>query len=393
MIIHFFFYRNKYCFIFTIVFYKTEIKKHIRMKLKYLAAALIISIIACEPRRTRDANEIVVKKPQSDLVVTQKASFIVGDPVELEVVAASLEYEIDSVQFFALDKYLGAVKDPPFVFEVNTDLFPVGELRLRTATYFKGGGRDIDHASVTLLSDVVPVIYDYRVRDSYPHDLKAFTQGLTYHNGFLYEGTGQKGESSIRKIDLETGEILQIKYIPSQYFGEGITIHNNKLYQLTWRSRKGFVYNLDNFELIREFNYHTEGWGLTNIGDTLVMSDGSSTLYMLNAETLTEIGRISVFDQYGPITELNELEYINGEIYANIYQSDEIAIIDPKTGKLTGAISLSGLLDMNIKHREIDVLNGIAYDATNNRLFVTGKNWTHLFEIELIRREPVARVE
>jgi glutaminyl-peptide cyclotransferase len=362
------------------------------MRLKHLIVALILPFVACEPRTARDTRETMVKKPQSDLLMPDQKTFIIGEPVEIETLATSAEYEIDSVQFFANNKYLGVVTSPPYVFQVETDPFPVGELRIRAATHFVGGGRDIDHATVTLLSDIAPEIFSYRIRNIYNHDPKAFTQGLMYYNGYLYEGTGQKGESSIRKVDLESGEILKIRYIPSQYFGEGITIHNNKLYQLTWRSRKGFVYDLDTFEPIREFNYHTEGWGLTNMGDTLVMSDGSSTLYFLHAETLSEIGRINVYDQQGPVTELNELEYINGKIYANIYHTEEIAIIDPKTGKLTGAIDLSGLLDMNVQHREIDVLNGIAYDAENNRLFVTGKNWSHLFEIELIRREPVARV-
>jgi glutaminyl-peptide cyclotransferase len=361
------------------------------MRLKHLMVVLLLLIIACEPRTTRDTLETVVRKPQSDLIMPDKKTFTIGESFMIEAVSTSTEYAIDSVQFFANNKLLGALTSPPFIFEVNTAPFPVGELRIRTATHFKGGGRDIDHALVELLSDVVPAIYGYRIRNSYHHDTKAFTQGLMYHNGYLYEGTGQKGESSIRKIELETGKILQIRYIPDQYFGEGITIHNNKLYQLTWRSRKGFVYNLANFELIREFNYHTEGWGLTNIGDTLVMSDGTSTLYLLHAETLAEIGRINVYDQEGPVTELNELEYINGKIFANVYHTDEIVIIDPNNGKVTGVIDLSGLLEMNVQHREIDVLNGIAYDAVNDRLFVTGKNWSHLFEIELIRREPVAR--
>jgi glutaminyl-peptide cyclotransferase len=358
------------------------------MKFIIIAFSLLVFFSSCETRKSPERSDGVSKKMQSNLIKPEKKKYTIGEKVEIEAVATRDEYEIDSVQFFANNFYLGVAKEPPFYFDIDTEILPVGDLNIRTATFFKGGGRDIDHVTVTLLSDIQPELYTYRIRNSYRHDPKAFTQGLIYHNGYLYEGTGQKGESNIRQVDLHTGEVLRTRYLQSQYFGEGITIYDNKLYQLTWRSRKGFVYNLDTFEPIREFTYHTEGWGLTNMGDTLVISDGSSTLYLINAQTLTEFGRIQVYDQNGPVTELNELEYINGKIYANIYQTEDIAIIDPKNGKLVGRIDLTGLIELNNKHRNIDVLNGIAYDKQNNRMFVTGKNWTHLFEIDVIRQEP-----
>ncbi len=365
------------------------------MKIQFLTILFLIAIFACETQKdVKGKKEVEVKKKsQSDLIISGKKKRTIGEVIPIEIVPSSEENVIDSVQVFANNFFLTTIATPPFNYELNTTPMPVGETSIRAIAYFQDGSKDIDHTSVILLSDITPIQYDYRIRQNYPHDRKAFTQGLTFHNGYMYEGTGQKGESNIRKVDLKTGEVLQTKYIPSQYFGEGITIYNNKLYQLTWRSRKGFIYDLETFDQIREFTYHTEGWGLTNMGDTLVMSDGSATLYLLNAETLSEIGRIKVYNQDRAINDLNELEYINGEIHANVYQKDEIVIINPKNGKVTGVINLAGLFDLNMNHRDIDVLNGIAYDPQTGRYFVTGKNWTQLFEIELIRREPVAQAE
>lgn len=360
------------------------------MNFKYLAAFLFLILAAACDKKTSREDEAASKKPQSDLIIPKDKTFRLGETIKVETQSSDPGNSIDSVLFYANNKLMAVIKTAPFSLEFDTESLPVGQLSLRSAVYFKGGGRDIDHATVTLLSDIVPVDYGYRIIHSYKHDSKAFTQGLIYHNGNIYEGTGQNGASSIRKIELETGRVLQARYIPNDYFGEGITIIGDKLYQLTWRSRKGFVYNLDDFELIREFSYRTEGWGLTNMGDTLVMSDGTHSLHLLDTKNFAELGKIDVYDQNGPVIELNELEYINGHIYANIYQTDKIAIIDPKNGKVTAYIDLAGLVDKNIQHGEIDVLNGIAYNPSGGRLYVTGKNWTHLFEIQLIKKEPLA---
>jgi glutamine cyclotransferase len=234
--------------------------------------------------------------------------------------------------------------------------------------------------------DVTPV-YTYKVVNAYPHDRNAFTQGLVFEDGTLYEGTGLRGRSTLRRVDLETGEILQIRELPDQLFGEGLTIHGDKIIQLTWQSNIGFVYDKDSFELLQEFNYPTEGWGITHDGKRFIMSDGTSTLHFLDLETLEEVGRIEVHDNHGPVTRLNELEYVRGEIYANIWQTDRIARISPQTGQVTGWIELEGLLSAEDRSEPVDVLNGIAYDAENDRLFVTGKLWPRLFEIELIPLE------
>ena len=224
-------------------------------------------------------------------------------------------------------------------------------------------------------------LYAYKVINTYPHENNAFTQGLVFEDGFLYEGTGLYGSSTLRKVELETGNILQIHELPSQFFGEGITIFENKIVQLTWQSKVGFVYDKDSFELKQEFNYKTEGWGITYDGKRLIMSDGTSTLHFLDPITFEKTGSLEVYKNNIPLTSLNELEYIKGEIYANVWKTNSIARIESQTGKVIGWIELTGLLS---PEEPVDVLNGIAYDKNNDRLFVTGKLWPKLFEIELI---------
>jgi glutamine cyclotransferase len=233
----------------------------------------------------------------------------------------------------------------------------------------------------TASADVV--FYTYAVLGEYPHDSTAFTQGLVIDNGVLYEGTGLHGKSSLRRVVIETGDVTQIATLPEAYFGEGITVFDDRIIQLTWRSNIAFVYDRDSFELIDEFTYDTEGWGLTHDGDALIMSDGTSLLYFLDPKTYEEIRTVDVRDAGVPVTELNELEYIDGEVYANVWKTNRIARIDPQTGKVIGWVDLSGLLSAELQ-QGADVLNGIAYDHEDGRLFVTGKLWPRLFEITVI---------
>jgi glutaminyl-peptide cyclotransferase len=230
----------------------------------------------------------------------------------------------------------------------------------------------------------VPLL-GYKVVRSFPHDRQAFTQGLVYLDGVLYEGTGMNGKSGIRKVRLETGEVLQVRPLDAQYFGEGIAIWKRDLVQLTWRSGIGFVYDRDTFEPKRTFTYTGEGWGLTHDGTHLIMSDGSATLRFLDPQTLRETRTLPVVDAGAPVKNLNELEFIKGEIYANVWNTERIARISPKTGRVTAWMDLHGLLDPR-DAAGVDVLNGIAYDAAGDRLFVTGKWWPRIFEIQ-----PVAR--
>ena len=232
-------------------------------------------------------------------------------------------------------------------------------------------------------SNVIPV-YSYKVVNTYPHDRSAFTEGLVFEDGVLYEGTGLRGYSNLRRVKLETGEILQICELLPQFFGEGVTIYGDKIIRLTWQSNIGFVYDKYSFKLLQEFNYPDEGWGITHDGKHLIVSDGTSTLHFLNPDTFEEISQIEVSANNIPVTRINELEYIQGEIYANIWLTELIARIDPLSGQVIGWIDLKGILSPEDDSEAVDVLNGIAYDPKNSRLFVTGKFWPKLFEIELI---------
>lgn len=230
-------------------------------------------------------------------------------------------------------------------------------------------------------------VWTYKIVNTFRHDREAFTQGLVYENGVLYEGTGIPGRSELRKVELQTGAVLQKYKLPDKYFGEGITIYKDRIIQLTYQSNVGFVYDKESFELLREFSYPTEGWGITHNGTHLIMSDGTPMLYFLDPETLTQINRRMIFEQDQPLWGLNELEYVNGEIYANVWPTDRIVRIMPETGKVAGWIDMKGLLDPQDRGEEVDVFNGIAYDPDNDRLFVTGKFWPKLFEIKLIAKK------
>lgn len=230
-----------------------------------------------------------------------------------------------------------------------------------------------------------PAIYGYQVLNVFPHDPTAFTQGLVYQDGIFYEGTGLRGQSTLRRVDPATGEVLQGVRLPDQYFGEGIAVLGDRLYQLTWQENTGFIYDKASFELLGTWNYVGEGWGLTTDGQRLIMSDGSHELRFLDPVTMQELGRVAVLDGDGlPVTRLNELEWVEGEVWANVWQTDRIARIDPASGRLLGWIDLTGLLPAEDRAAQrVDVLNGIAYDAARDRVFVTGKWWPKLFEIQV----------
>ena len=274
---------------------------------------------------------------------------------------------------------------------LDTKDLGVGKQLISAMVYYGEGKSKKINNSFEVFSNVPYQAYGYKIVNTYPHDSKAFTQGLEYKDGFIYESTGRNGQSSIRKVELATGKVLKKKDIDQQYFGEGMTILNDKLHFLTWKANKGFIYNLESFEQEKEFPYgkSKEGWGLTNNGSELIKSDGSNTIWFLDANTQKELRSVQAYTDKREIGELNELEYINGKIYANYWQKPLIAMINPDNGIVEGIINLSGLLKEQKKIQSLktdDVLNGIAYDAENNRMFVTGKNWTKLYEIELVKQ-------
>lgn len=253
-------------------------------------------------------------------------------------------------------------------------------MRSRQASFLLGA---LLCAAAVVAIAAVPA-YKPEIVHTYPHDPGAFTEGLFYLNGFLYESTGLEGHSSIRKVRLETGEVVQKIDIPARYFGEGIVNWRRRLVSLTWKSEVGFVFDLATLEQQRQFHYEGEGWALTQDGRRLIMSDGSAQLRFLDPETLRETGRITVTLDGRPVRSLNELEWVKGEIYANVWQTNVIVRIEPKDGHVIGVIDLTGLLSVADRTARTDVLNGIAYDPKRDRLFVTGKNWPKVFEIRLM---------
>ncbi|MGG5487332.1 glutaminyl-peptide cyclotransferase [Gaetbulibacter sp. PBL-D1] len=241
---------------------------------------------------------------------------------------------------------------------------------------------------ITILNNTKPKIYTYKIVNTYPHDITSYTQGLEFYNGELYESTGQYRESKLRKVDYKTAEVLKNINLQSQYFGEGLTVLNDKIYQLTWRENTGFVYDVNSFEKLSSFTYgkSNEGWGLCNDGTRIFKSDGTENIWLLNPETLAEEETIQVYREKGKVVGLNELEWVNGKIYSNLYQFNGVAIINPKNGAMEAVIDFSPLRKLVTQHQGLDVLNGIAYNPDTNTLFVTGKRWDKLFEVEIIEQ-------
>ncbi len=295
---------------------------------------------------------------------------------------------IDSIQFFVNGKRVASKGNS---ININTKELGVGKFTVTALAFYPEKTKKVNN-SIEVLSNIEPSIYSYKLINTYPHDKTSYTQGLEFYNGFLYETTGKKGKSVLRKIALKTGKVLQETKLDAKYFGEGMTILNGNIFWLTWQARKGFIYDLETFKQKGEFAYtwSAEGWGLTNDGTHLIKSDGTHKIWFLDPETQKEKKSIQVYTNKYSLKELNEIEYINGKIYANKWQQNSIVIIDAKTGIVEGVANLSGLKKEIEKSQTItdqdEVLNGIAFDKETGRIFVTGKHWGKLFEIELVKQ-------
>lgn len=313
----------------------------------------------------------------------------VGQAVPLKVAIPADFSSFDSV-VYALDGQFVARQTDSMPVTLDTEKVSFGS-RTLSAKLYRGEEEQVAYSNIVVVPQP-PERYGFKVVNEYPHDTKAYTQGLEFDGqGVLYESTGyestgQNGKSSLRKVNYQTGEVLQRVELDEQYFGEGLTLVGDKIIQLTWRSKVGFVYNKNTFARIGQFSYgqSREGWGLCYDGNRLIKSDGTSKLYFLNKDTYAEEGSVEVFNDKGPMDSLNELEYIDGKVYANVYTKDIIVIIDPETGTVEGEINLIGIYPDKADHN--NELNGIAYDRRNGRLFVTGKLWSKLYEIELVPR-------
>lgn len=256
------------------------------------------------------------------------------------------------------------------------------------AKIITGNDTIMAQSDLVVLNNKRPDLYTYEIINTYPHDITSYTQGLEFYKGNLYESTGQYGESKLRKIDYKTGEVLKNLNLKSGYFGEGLTVLDDKIYQLTWKADTGIIYDVNTFEKLGIFRYdHSkEGWGLTNDGTSLYKSDGTEKIWTLNTSNYTEDDKIEVYKDNGKIKSLNELEWINGKIYANIYQANGVVIINPKNGAVEAVIDFSPLKELVTQHDGLDVLNGIAYNPETETIFVTGKRWDKLFEVKIIKK-------
>lgn len=270
---------------------------------------------------------------------------------------------------------------------INLEGLKMGK-RILTAQIGADGETYTISKEITITASKAPTFYGYKIIETYPHDQTAFTQGLEFENDTLYEGTGKKKQSTLRKVDYKTGNVLKKEILGDQYFGEGITILNDKVYQLTWQEKTGFIYDLNTFEKKGTFVYgkSEEGWGLCNDGSKIYKSDGTEKIWTLNANTLAEEGYIELYTNDSKIPKVNELEWVEGKIYANVWQREAIAIINPSNGAVEGVINLKGLQAQVTQHSELDVLNGIAYNGEPNMLYVTGKYWDTLFKIEVVKQ-------
>lgn len=330
-------------------------------------------------RKVAYVNSLKIISPEKNRI------YSFGDQIDIRFDAKD-RFPLDSSEILINGRSVAKLGKDEKSFSWRLPEGKAGTYTLKIVGRHPGNKQGIASQSFIVKPAQAPAKYGYEIVKVYPHDKKAYTQGLLYQDGYMYEGTGQYGESSIRKIDMNTGKIISVLNIDNQLFGEGITIYKDKIYQITWRSRKGFVYDLKTFSLESSFQYNSEGWGITTAGDHLIMSDGSNKLYHIAPSTFNIIKEIEVYDQQGEVTQLNELEYIDGWVWANVWLTDRIVAIDPETGVVKAELDMSHLLTPAERHSlndKDDVLNGIAWNPEKKTFYLTGKRWPKLFEIKI----------
>tara|TARA_B100001250_G_scaffold395451_1_gene400374 strand:+ start:19 stop:1038 length:1020 start_codon:yes stop_codon:yes gene_type:complete len=331
---------------------------------------LILSLLLITNCENNNSKDFKLKIQSSDKTIN------LNDTIRIEVLNKK-NIQIDSTELFVNNEI---VND-----EIILNDYILGNQYVKAVIHSNGTSYIIND-SFDIYSNIAPKLYKYEIINEFKHDDKAYTQGLEFYKGVLYESTGLNGRSSLRKVNYRTGEVIKSINVDSEYFAEGITILNNKIYQLTWKNQIGFIYNID-LEYINTFKYgnSVQGWGLCNDGEYIYKSDGTNKIWLLNEDTLEEIRHIEVMTNKSKIKNINELEYINGKIYANTYQfnKDVVIIINPNNGIVEGVIDFTGIRDLVRKSPDLDVMNGIAYNPITKKLYVTGKNWNKLFEIKL----------
>lgn len=335
-----------------------------------------IFLFSCHQDKPKTSGSSYFLSPETGAVI--KA----GEELNLKLNYS--EGTVDSVQYLIDTIKIGTKKDTA-QFNTTTAGLPLGS-RLITAKVYRNGVAEDVTSNIVLVSAIKPANYRYKIINTYPHSTSSYVEGLEFHDGVFYESAGDYGHSSLRRVSLN-GKVLQQKDIDKQYFAEGITVIGDKIIQLTYKEKVGFEYDKATFKLLKTFPYNhaAEGWGLTFDGETIYNTDGSNTIYKLDKNTYLPKGSIEVYDDKGPVTQLNELEWIDGKLYANIYGSELIAIINPQTGAVEAYINMMGLPHAEVEDPQQDVLNGIAYDKVGKRLFVTGKKWDKMFQIEVVK--------
>lgn len=343
--------------------------------------SLLITFFSCSSSSSKRP-----RKPVSTITIQPvKNNYVWGDQVSAEVNTKLRDGELKSVQLFYNGELIKESAETDFTSDKVT-LNTLGTVTFQADAEKTDGLKNSRSKILTVLSNEAPKQMSYQVIENYPHLLTSYTQGLEYYKGYLYEGTGENGHSKLMKVDISTGKPVKSVDMDDKYFGEGITILNDKIYQLTYHAKKGFVYDLNSFAVIDSFTYPSaEGWGLTNDATNLIMSDGTNILTWLDPNNFSVVKKLQVANDRGLMNNLNELEYIDGIIYANIYTTNFIVTVDVSTGKVLEEIDMSGLIDMY--HRQgdrIDYLNGIAYDSEHDKMYVTGKLYPRLFEVKFV---------
>jgi len=360
----------------------------------FLICTLLLLQISCinkekqEFKQEKTTNQSNPTKRVSVIKIDSPKSgemFTVGDEIEIKIALKESDIKIDSLTIEA-EGVKRVLKTENQSFNWKTEDLKTGSNQLKVFAYADGNRIDSYYLKLRFKSDIVPELYTCNLVKTYTHDKNAFTQGLVYEDGIMYEGTGQRGESVLRKTEFETGKLISELSLPAQYFGEGITIFKDKIIQLTWTSQTGFVYDKKSFKLLTKLEYPTQGWGITTDNKSLIMSDGSHIIHFLDPEYFNETRKVEVYDDKGMVESLNELEFINGLVYANVYQTKEIIAFDPKTGKVVKRIDCSSIVPKGYENQREYVLNGIAYDKKNDRYFITGKRWPKIYEVKFVRK-------
>ena len=354
---------------------------NLRLFTSFIVISLFICSFSCSNQSNRSRKPVVQIKIES---VNRKIVF--GDDINIGLSVKVKDGEIKEVKLFVDSVLLTSGKETELNFTLKK-FENIGKHTIKALATKTDGVESTYYKTFEVLSDVVPEKYGYEVVQSYPHNETFFTEGFEIHNGYVYESTGENGKSRLNKTILKTGKTIQSIKLADKYFGEGITIFNNRIFQLTYKTKIGFVYNLENMAVVDSFHFESaEGWGMTHDEQNLIMSDGTNILTYINPVTYKSVKKIQVYDDKDPLLYLNELEYFEGYIYANVWTTNLLVKIDPKTGKVMQKIDLDGILSMPDSSKQIDVLNGIAIDPVTKKMYVTGKLYPKIFEIKLFKK-------